>query len=386
MKYRDFYWASGGHFATDLYFNLLPALLPVVSHRLGLSLTQVGFVTMASMVAANFFQPLLGHRFDRRPNRLWPRVSLVASGFFMVLCGLPVGYGLFGLLAVVGGFANGAFHPLGSVVAYQSNPRQRGFFMSMYSTAGSFGFAIGPAIAAVMIQTFQTPVSLLALALPLPLFWHYLGKIDLSKLQTQSESAGEPNGLKGILTAGVVVLTLIMILRAWGHLAFCSYLVFLLQERGFTYVAAANLLTAFLIAASVGGLGGGKLSDGIGRRAVVLITLVGSALFSGLFLVSSGPLSLVFLILAGLGIGGSFPVLIVLGQELMPNNIGLASGISMGFAWGMAAFGIYLNGIVGDLYGLTASFWMTTGILALAAIMTAGAIAVLAWRRQAKQA
>lgn len=72
-------------------------------------------------------------------------------------------------------------------------------------------------------------------------------------------------------------------------------------------------------------------------------------------------------------VGATFPVLVVLSQELMPGNIGLASGISMGFAWGVAALGVFLNGLVADNFGWTWSFWIGNLILALAAVIVVGA-------------
>lgn len=373
-KYRDSAWATAGHFATDFYFNFIPALLPVVAARLGLSLAQVGFITMTSLIASNFFQPVLGLRFDKHPSRSWLWLSLVASGLFMCLSSLPVGYAAFTMLIAIGGFANGAFHPIGSMVVYQADEENRGLGMSIYSTAGSLGYAIAPAIAAAMIVRWGTP-SLMWWTLALPLLGYSVFQTDMKRLKSGPEET--PVSLKTLFSAGLLFLTGITILRAWGHLAYASYLVFFLEERGYSYASGANLLTVFLIAASVGGLIGGKLSDSMGRKWVVISTMVGSTLFSALFILTSGWLAIFCLIGCGFMVGGSFPVLIVLGQELMPNNIGFASGISMGFSWGIAGLGIYCNGIIGDMYGLNTSFWLTTAILGSAALLTVIAVAFI---------
>lgn len=369
MKTKQLLLAASGHFATDFYINFLPALLPVMAVKLHLNATMVGFATMICLIVASFCQPQFGYWFDKHPNPKWVGISLLVSGIFMCVSGLALNYIVFLILIVIAGAGNGLYHPSGSVIAYQVDEKNRGFMMSLFSTFGSLGYAIAPAVAAFFIVKWGLP-SLLILVLPLPFLVYMLDRV---KIAQQPEKDGEAPVLRSLLSGMMVALIVIMVLRAWGHLVYSTYLVFLLQERGMTYGTAAAILTVFLIAGAVGGLIAGRISDIWGRKLVVILTTVLTPIFLSLFLTTGGTLSLAFLMVGGLLVGASFPVLVVLGQELMPGNIGLASGISMGFAWGVAALGVFLNGLAADHFGWITSFWIGTGVLGAAALIVMGA-------------
>ena len=50
---------SIGHFLSDFYGNFLPAILPAVIARQGLSLTLSGLLVMVYAVTSNMLQPVL---------------------------------------------------------------------------------------------------------------------------------------------------------------------------------------------------------------------------------------------------------------------------------------------------------------------------------------
>jgi FSR family fosmidomycin resistance protein-like MFS transporter len=88
------------------------------------------------------------------------------------------------------------------------------------------------------------------------------------------------------------------------------------------------------------------------------------------FTASSGPALFVPAAVAGLLLGSSVPVTIVMAQELLPRNVGVASGLMMGFAFGMGGLGVTINGLIADSYGLGASL-MLLAVLPIAAFLVA---------------
>jgi MFS transporter, FSR family, fosmidomycin resistance protein len=63
-------------------------------------------------------------------------------------------------------------------------------------------------------------------------------------------------------------------------------------------------------------------------------------------------------------------VLVVLGQEYLPNRVGMASGVTLGLAVSVGGMCAPLLGRMGDWYGMGRVFAVLLGLLGLAAIQT----------------
>lgn len=369
MKNKEFWLASTGHMTTDFYLNFLPVLVPVMAARLDLTFAEAGLIFTATQIAANFIQPVFGHVYDRRPRSSWLVLSLAGSGVFMCTAGLLDNYWALMVFAVLSGVGNGMYHPVGSALAYRVEESRRGFFMSIFSTAGAFGYAVSPAVAASLIERYS-PGALLYLLIPVPVLILFMRGIQIDAPDENNTEHPAGNGtLAGLFSGVMVLLVVVMSLRAWANLAYTSYMPFLLQHQGFSYTASANLLTLFGIIGAAGSLLLGKLAERVNRNTLIMICLTAAALFSCVFLTSSGWPALVFLMMVGLFNAACLPLLVVMSQDLLPNNIGLASGLAMGFAWGVGGLGIYLNGLIADTMGLVPSFWLSTLVMAAAAVV-----------------
>lgn len=73
-----------------------------------------------------------------------------------------------------------------------------------------------------------------------------------------------------------------------------------------------------------------------------------------MFLFSSGIWTLLFAALSGFVLISTFSVTVVYAQELIPHNVGLASGLTLGFAFGIGAIGGLAFGAAADVWGVPA--------------------------------
>jgi FSR family fosmidomycin resistance protein-like MFS transporter len=79
--------------------------------------------------------------------------------------------------------------------------------------------------------------------------------------------------------------------------------------------------------------------------------------FLALFVLTTGIVSTVSLILGGLILLFTTPVNVLMGQELAPTQTGTVSALMMGFAWGLSGMlFIPLTGWISDLYSMQAAF------------------------------
>lgn len=80
------------------------------------------------------------------------------------------------------------------------------------------------------------------------------------------------------------------------------------------------------------------------------------------------------LIYIALFVGGGLvmaanPGAIVWGQDLLPDNPGMASGMMLGLSFGLGGFGTMLTGSLAESYGLTMALALTAILLVISIVL-----------------
>ena len=107
-----------------------------------------------------------------------------------------------------------------------------------------------------------------------------------------------------------------------------------------------------LFAGGAGTLAVGPLADRIGRRPVLLGERRHRPAAHTRVIAVGGTVGVVALALVGVCVVGTFGLIQVMTQEYMPNRLGLASGISIGFAIGLGGVAAAALGAVADAVDL----------------------------------
>ena len=95
------------------------------------------------------------------------------------------------------------------------------------------------------------------------------------------------------------------------------------------------VISLFLFASAVGSLVGGSLADHIGRKQLLVVSLIGAVPFLYLAPQYAGWVFGALLCAGGFVLASSLPVNIVLGQQMLPRNASIASSLMMGLGWGI---------------------------------------------------
>lgn len=90
--------------------------------------------------------------------------------------------------------------------------------------------------------------------------------------------------------------------------------------------------------------------------------MIGSALLFPLIFYCEGFFLLITATVIGMLLISSFSVTVIMGQDLLPGHLGVASGLMVGFAIGAGGIGVTLLGVVADHYGVPFAL-KTIGIL-----------------------
>ncbi len=353
-----------GHLMTDLNQGMLPALLPFFIAERGLSYAEAGGLILAANVASSIVQPLFGYVADRRPSPWLIPAGVLAAGAGLALSGVASTYPLTAAAVALCGLGVAAFHPEGSRAANWASGERRATGMSIFSTGGNLGVATGPLVITPLVLAFGLKASLVLL-FPMLLVAGVLTTQlrRLAALRPDSRAAGSARGPSdrwrpfGRLAVPVAC-------RSTVYTALSTFLpLFWAGVLGRSKAEGASALALLLTTGVAGTLLGGRLADRHGRRIVVLVSL---AFLSPLLLLlaraRSAGLATALLIPVGLALYVPFSVLVVMGQEYLPNRIGTASGLTLGL-------GVTVGGIAAPLLGRLADARGVAAPLLLASIL-----------------
>jgi FSR family fosmidomycin resistance protein-like MFS transporter len=130
-------------------------------------------------------------------------------------------------------------------------------------------------------------------------------------------------------------------------------------------------MTLMLLSGVAGQVAGGRISDRIGRKEFMVFALTGAIPFFYLFFGTTGLLAIIALLCFGFCLWATFAVAVAMGHELLPQNVGLASGMMLGLAIGFGGLGVAVNGMIADHYSLAAAIGTIPVPIAAAVVLIA---------------
>lgn len=352
-----------GHFAVDFYASAVATLQPLLADKYSLTLAQVGGLGGVFMFGSAVMQLFFGLLSDRIHSRLFVVLGLATAGVFLSSLGVANGYPMLLAIALIGGMGVASFHPQSTSQAAAHGKTRRGLTVAIFIAAGMVGLSLGPIYFSTLAERVgleQLPLAALpALIIAGFLLWMLPAPANGSANEASFEWEPFRRQWKPLLLHYALV-----VLRSVVHLGLAQFLtVYLYQDRGFTLQKASFWLAIFFASSVVASLTGGSLADRIGGRRVVLISMMACFPFFALFLGTTGWLSLAGLFVGTLILLLTNPVMIVMAQDLVPEQAGTASALVMGFGWGMAGITLIpMLGWIADHVGLQAVFW---GVVAL---------------------
>ncbi len=348
---------SAGHLVTDINQGALPALLPFFKEALNLSYTMSGTILLATNITSSIIQPAFGHLSDKRPIGWFLPLAPFIACLGLSLTGFMPSYSLVILSVTLSGLGIASFHPEGFKTAHFFTGDKKATGMSIFAVGGNLGIAFGP-VAALSLVTHFGLSGTLGLILPgilvaIPLF------LSMSTLTTPVKSAHKEASRETKIPLSTnqkrsfFFLIVIATLRAWAQFGLATYIPFYYIDylKG-NPVYAGKLVSTFLFAGAVGTMIGAPLADRWGHKRFLLIALILSVPFLVLFYYSSGLMSFILLGIAGMVLISTFALTTVMAQALLPQHLGMASGMMVGFTISAGGIGVTLLGAIADTWGV----------------------------------
>ena len=324
-----------GHFSIDFWQGTFPALLPLLHTERRYSLAANGTLLLAFNLCSSVVQPLFGVASDRQPRPWMMPAGILLTGACLSLFGVVDNTTALLALTGLGGVGVAAFHPEAvRLVRSAAAASARSTAISWFNVGGALGFATGPLVAGVLFTHLGlggTPWLAIPLAAMVALTW----RVAEGHAEREAQSAGPVRtGLGADRWDGFALVSVGVVCRSIIFFGL-STMVPLLWLRGAGHGAggASLLLSALFAAGVVGQLTGGWLGDRWGRRQTVMLGFaIQIPAMLALAHATGGPALIALAAVAGATMSMPFSPLVVMGQDFLPNRVGLASGVTVGLA------------------------------------------------------
>jgi len=358
------------HFSGDFYSSFINPLYPVFMDSLGLTLAQVGFLSGVSRFLMFIVQPLSGYWADRHPSRSFILIGLLLPVLFIPLTGMTSGfYGLL-LCLIIGSAGSSLFHPpaTGMVPIYAG--RKLGLGMSVFNTAGTLAFGVGPIFITWYVVRFGLGAmpATMVLGLLIWVYFYYVLPKPQGDGMVQYGFFGTLRQTLGRVWQPILLIWIVMVMRALVGQSLMTFMPVIWVQKGYTVVSAGVLFSIFTISGTLAGILCGHLSDRMGYKRLLWITHGLMTPFLLIFLLVPGKWIYPATIFAGGFNMASLPLGVVMAQKIAPKGRSMVASLMMGLAFGTGGVLSPVVGKLGDIFTIQSVLMIVVCIPALSLI------------------
>ncbi len=363
------------HCCNDALQAVVNSLYPLIKSELMLDFVQIGIITLCYQMSASVLQPLMGLYLDRKPNPWF--ITLAACFTFSGLVALAFASSFVTVIVAVilVGTGSSIVHPEASRLTSLASAGHKGLAQSIFQVGGNLGGSIGPLLVALITPygrenvVFIAFVSVIGVAASVVIAKWYGRLLREQKqadggvnrpvrLSQPGDADWIPRPYSNRRTYFYIGVLLVLIFSKYAYMASMSsyFTFFMIEKFAVTDQMSQYSLFVFVFSTALGTLLGGPIGDKIGRKYVIWASILGATPFS-LMLPHMGFVgTLVCSFGAGFMLSSAFPAIVILAQELLPNRLGMISGLFFGFAFGIAGIAAAIWGVYADAHSVQAVF------------------------------
>jgi len=374
------------HPVVDTYSNFMAPLIGILLIRCDLTARQEASLIGISSLSAGLAQPVFAFLADRLDTRVFAPLGLVAAAVCMSSIGMAQNYGTLVVLIVIGMGGVGIYHPIAVASAGRLSGRRRTTGVTVFFACGMVGATIGPLVS-TRLTALDNGFMLLGLCMIPGILVAFILHRMIHDVPHASRQRGRPVErvshvrtrwfMMMLITIGnalrySVNIALIYLYVQWAESATAAQQTAMSAEA---IASEASLLAGTLQASMMFGMGLGGLIVGTlatRRTEIALFTII-PLLFAptvAAFTVATPAFAWLLAILAGIGFAAVIPVSISVAQRLLPHRASVASSLAMGVGWAVASLAPNLAQRGIERFGLTTTFLITAGVLALSGIVS----------------
>ena len=371
-------------FASNASFGLLFPALPYYAEGMGASPSEVGLTVAGYSYATAIALIHFGMLSDKVGHRRMLVVGLVLYTLVPLFYPLANNLAQLGLVRAFHGLACAAFFPAATALVLGSSTQKRwGEALGWLTTATQSALVLGPALGGLLLNHYGFKAVFYSCGV-IPLLGLIFILFRLAAIQPEGARAAISNGSRSWLRQPAVFAGLLApFFFTVGSGTILVFMPLYSQDLGINEAGAGIIIAAVYIGSTLLRVPGGKLSDKIGRRLVMLLGLV----ISGVAIVLVSLANFYFALIAmaifyGVGMGMAMPAAYALVADLTPPEMrGLTMGMTSSFLHAGLAIGPTVMGIVASMSNYSTMFRTCSLSLILGVIVVFG---LTRGRRQAR--
>ncbi|MCJ7734409.1 MAG: MFS transporter [Anaerolineales bacterium] len=361
---------ASGHLFHDLYGSFLAPLLPTLMENLSINLTAAGILTSVSRLPS-IFNPVVGYLADKTGAKYFVIFAPAVTATLMSLLGKADTVYTLAIILFFSGFSSTAFHASSPGLIAKASEKRKGYGLSLYMAGGGIGRSLGPILVVWAVSMWGLDglarLMFLGWGVSLILFIQFR-KFNFTPQPTHSLRAALP-----LFRRFFFPLALVLILRSALIASLSTYLPIFMVQSGAQFWLAGAALSILEISGVAGALILGPVSDKIGRKKTINLSMFFSATLMPLYLLAKGWLVFPLIVLLGFFSISSGTLFMALVQDNFQEHRSTGNSVYILISFLSNAIMLVSIGFVGDQLGLRSAYWIS----AAAALLSIPALQLL---------
>jgi FSR family fosmidomycin resistance protein-like MFS transporter len=326
--------------------------------NLGINLTGAGLLTSLSRLPS-IFNPLIGYLADIKGTRYFMILAPGLTATLMSLIGSTSSIYSLGILLFLAGLSSTFFHASSPAMVAQASADRKGRGLSLFMAGGGIGRSLGPVLVvwAVSLWGLEGLYRLMFFGwfVSLILFLQFRSS-DIQPQSKVSIKAEVP-----LFKRFFFPLAVVLILRSVLIASLSTYLPVFMVESGAPLWLAGTALSIHELSGVIGALVLGPISDQVGRKKIISISMLISSLLIPVFLRSQGWQVLPVLVFIGFFLISTGTIFMALVQDTFQHHRSTSNSFLILINFMSNALMLIIVGVIGDTYGLELAYLIGAG-------------------------
>jgi MFS family permease len=375
---RDVWLISLGHGLTHWYTATFYLLLPLIGRELGLTYTEIGIIMTIQHLAgaiSNIPGGILVDTIGKKGYLM--AASLFWVGFPYALMSLTHSFWMLLACVTLVGIGNNLWHPAAIPTLAYRYPDRKGLVLSFHGMGGNLGEAIAPFVVGALLAWLSWRVVVVVNVVPgiimAMLILVMLGAFSMDRSEDGKAKAERFDSRRYfrdcaslLRNRGLMLVSCSAAFRSMTQAGLLTFLpVYLAYELNYSPFIVGVCVTLLQIAGFVAGPFAGHLSDRMGRKRVVMSSmLLTGIMIAGMALAGHSILFVFFIALVGFFLYAMRSVLQAWAIECTPKHL---AGTGVGVQFGITAMGASvapaLFGMIADAWDIYSAFFFLAGTI-----------------------